>query len=74
MSDKTRVLTVVLEEDFRVDDMEDSLIPALKMMKGVISVEANVNNIETHTAYMRARYDLESKLWGALKKENTGIK
>lgn len=69
MSDKTRVLTVVLDEDFRVDDMEDSLIPAIKMMRGVIDVKANVSNIETHTAYAKARWDLQAKLWDALKEE-----
>jgi hypothetical protein len=69
MSDHTVVLTVVLDEDYRVDDVQ-YIIDAIKMIRGVGSVEANVANIETYTAYARARLDLEQRIWAALKESN----
>lgn len=69
MSDKTVVLTVVLDKEYRVDDMEDSLIPAIKLLKGVAEVKANVADYESYAAYARARHNLEMKLWSVLKPE-----
>jgi hypothetical protein len=67
MSDHTVVLTVVLDGDYRVDDA-GSIMDAIRMVKGVASVEANVADPDTHVAYMRARIDLEEKLFEALRK------
>lgn len=41
VSDHTVVLTVVLDKDYRVDDAE-GIISAIRMVKGVLSVDANV--------------------------------
>jgi hypothetical protein len=68
MSDHTVVLTVVLDKDYRVDDAE-CIMSAIRMVKGVLSVAANVSNIETHTAYSQARHDLEKKLLSVLRDE-----
>ena len=68
MSDHTVVLTVVLDKDYRVDDAE-SIMSAIGMIKGVISVEANVADSETHVAYIRVRCDLEKKLFDALREQ-----
>jgi len=73
MSDHTVVLTVVLDKDYRVDDAE-SIVSAIRMVKGVLTVEANVSDIGTHTAYTQARYDLEKKLWSALRGEDASAK
>ena len=61
MTDRVHSLTVVLEENTRVDDVEP-LIIAIKMMKGVISVTGNVADIESHIAEERARQKLGSKI------------
>ncbi|MDD5649637.1 MAG: hypothetical protein PHF86_04355 [Candidatus Nanoarchaeia archaeon] len=68
MSDRTTCLTVVLDNDFRIDDI-DSILNAIRMIKGVAEVKANVSNPEEFTAYIRAKMSLEKKLWEALKDE-----
>jgi hypothetical protein len=68
MSDRTMCLTVVLDKDYRVDDAE-AIMNAIRMVKGVLSVDANVANVDTYMAYARARTDLEKKLWEALQKD-----
>lgn len=65
MSDKTVALTVVLDQVYRVDDAK-AIMDAIKMIKGVATVEANVANIETYTAYSRAIMELETELFKAL--------
>jgi hypothetical protein len=69
MSDRTKCLTVVLDQDYRVDDDAQPIIEAIKMIKGVMSVEANVSDSGTYLAYTTARYELEQRLWNALKRE-----
>jgi hypothetical protein len=66
MSDRTVVLTVVLDKTYRVDDAE-SIMSAIRMVKGVLSVDANVSDVGTHAAYSQARSDLAEKLWSVLK-------
>lgn len=73
MSDHTVVLSVVLDKDYRVDDAE-CIMSAIRMVKGVLTVEANVSDVETHTEYTQARYDLEKKLWLALRGEDAAAK
>jgi len=65
MSDRTVALIVTLDKDYRVDDAK-SIIKAILMIKGVATVEPNIANMETYTAYSRARFDLEKKLFDAL--------
>lgn len=68
MSDRTKVLTVILDKDYRYEDAQ-SIITAVSMIKGVISVTPNVTDMSTHLAYTSARFDLEEKLWKALKEK-----
>jgi copper chaperone CopZ len=65
MSDHTVSLTVVLDKDYRVDDAE-AIMTAIRMVKGVSSVTANVADIDTHVAYVRAKTDLRDRLWKVL--------
>ena len=69
MSDRTRALTVLLDQDFRVDDVEETIMRAIKMIKHVIDVKANVADIETYTAYAKARHDIQTRLFDILKDE-----
>lgn len=66
MSDRTRVLTVLLDDDYRIDDI-GPLLNAIGMLKGIIDVKPNVSNLETYTAYSKARIDLESLVFKALR-------
>lgn len=66
MTDRTRLLTVMLDDEYRVDDVE-AIVHAIRMTKGVAKVEINVANASDWLAYSRARSELEKRLWDALK-------
>jgi len=66
MTDRYNALTVVFDKDIRSDDAE-RLINAIKMIKGVLSVEPNVSNVDSHIAYSKARQDISEKLWEVLR-------
>lgn len=68
MTDRISSITVVLENDIRTDDAE-SLLNAISMLKGVISVAGNVSDFETHVATARAKRDIETRLLRALRDE-----
>jgi hypothetical protein len=65
MTDRTNHLTVVLDQDYREDDVE-SIIKAIGMIKGVISVGVNVTDSRDYVARANARAELTSKLWDVL--------
>ncbi len=65
MTDRLNALTVVLEVDIRDDDAEP-LIAAIRMLRGVQSVEPRVADSRDHIAYMRARTDIGGKLFDVL--------
>jgi hypothetical protein len=67
MTNLVRYLTVVLDDDVRVDDVE-SLQAAVKMMKGVLTVElGRPTNTTDYIARMNARQELVSKLLEIIK-------
>lgn len=66
MTDRFFALTVALDKDIREDDAQP-IIAAIKMLRGVASVEPHVADLEFYTAYERARVDLVGKLWEVLK-------
>ena len=66
MTDRYFALTVVLEQNVRDDDAQH-IIDAIKQMRGVLSVEPHVANLEMHQAQDRARHELQQKLWAALR-------
>ena len=65
MTDRIHSVTVVFKENMRVDDAEATL-NAIRMIKGVISVEGNVADATSHMAESRARMDLRAKLFNAI--------
>ncbi len=65
MTDRYNALTIVLERDIRSDDAE-TIINAIKMIRGVISVSPNVVDMDSHIAYTRAQTDLSKKLFEVL--------
>lgn len=58
-------VTVVLDREIREDDAEHPLT-AIRMLKGVLSVEPHVADVETHIAETRVRRELGDKLWAVL--------
>ncbi len=62
MTDRIHSITVVLEENIRVDDAE-RILDALRMVKGVISADGNIADSESYMAESRARTELGAKLF-----------
>jgi hypothetical protein len=65
MTDRYNALTVILEVDTRDDDAE-ALINAIRMIRGVASVQPHIASYEHHMAEERAKLDLRKRLWEAL--------
>jgi hypothetical protein len=65
MTDRYNALTVALERDIRDDDAE-TLIQAIQMLRGVLTVEGNVADPASWLAQHRARTELANKLWAVL--------
>jgi hypothetical protein len=61
MTDRISALTVVLNQDIRSDDVE-VITNAIRMIRGVASVDLNVVEPREHIARERVRSDIESKL------------
>jgi len=66
MTDRINSLTVILEKDFREDDVED-IINAIYMVKGVLSVQKQIANVTDMIAAQRVRAELQAKIWEVLK-------
>jgi hypothetical protein len=60
MTDRTRHLTVVLEEDMRVDDAE-AVVNAIKMIRCVAEVE--VGPPPAHMARQEAKVELKREIF-----------
>jgi hypothetical protein len=57
VTDRIHCLTVVLKEDIR-DDAIEPVVNAIRMVKGVLSVEQHVADHNFHAAEDRARHEL----------------
>lgn len=68
MTDRLNALIVVLEQDIREDDARP-LIQAISQLRGVASVQPNVADIASHIAHTRARHEIETRLFKALREE-----
>lgn len=67
MTDRVKALTVVLKDDIRVDDIDvESIVSAIKMVKGVLDVKLHTTDISDHVARERVKAELISKLFKAL--------
>lgn len=66
MTNRIHGLLVVLDTDLREDDAE-SLVTALRQLRGVCAVQPLVVDPGTHAARTRARIELTQKLWDVLK-------
>lgn len=66
MTDRFNALTIVLDRDIRSDDAQ-SVIDAIKMVRGVQSVTPNIADMTDHIAYVRARGEIAAKLFEVLR-------
>lgn len=65
MTDRVRHLTVVLEDDFRVDDL-DAIVNAIQQIRGVAAVERHVVDGRDHIARLTARVALQREIYDVL--------
>ena len=70
MSDSFHSLLVILDRD-TPEETVGMLKDAILMLKGVISVDANVADISSAMAEARARREIGAKLWDALYPERS---
>lgn len=65
MTNRVKGLMISLEEDIREDDVE-TIVNAIKMIKGVQEVATSVVNHDDWMNRTRIRFELERKLYVAL--------
>ena len=69
MTDRVAQFTVTLDETQRTDDVE-VIVDAIKMIKGVLTVDKHVSGHEHYAAKMQARYELQHKILAVFKDDN----
>ncbi len=65
MTDRVNALTVVLDKDMRVDDIEH-MIAAISMLKGVKKVSMHITDVADHVADVRAKREVRDKLYALI--------
>lgn len=66
MTDRLKGCTVTFDKSIREDDAE-SILNAIRMIKGVGNVSPSVDNFEDQMNRARTRFELEKKLWEVLR-------
>jgi hypothetical protein len=67
MTDRLKGVLVTFDREIRDDDAE-SILTALKMIKGVLSVDPYVAEAEDYMMYERGHYDARKKMMDFLMK------
>lgn len=62
MTDIFNALVVILDKDMREDDAE-TLLTAIRQLRGVLSVSGNISDINSHIAEQRVKSELANKLF-----------
>ena len=57
MTDRVKALTVVLDTDYRIDDIQ-VLVDAIKMMRCVAAVETHITSFEDYMTRARVRAEI----------------
>jgi hypothetical protein len=61
MADRLKGVTVTFAEDLRVEDAE-AILNAIRMIKGVIDVQASVTNPDDHMTRALVRMELRARI------------
>jgi hypothetical protein len=67
MTDRVKALTVFLEQDKRIDDIE-GLVDAIRHMRGVLDVSVEVSDINAALYERRAKNELRPHVLDLLEK------
>jgi len=68
MTDRIKGFTIVLDKNYRDDDVE-TIKNAIEMIRGVSSVEPVVANMDDFIVEQRVKSELRAKFYEFLKKE-----
>jgi len=71
MTDRYAGLVVTLERDIREDDAEP-ILDAIRLIRGVASVEPVIGDYRTHMAEQRARLRYRKLLWKVFEESDHG--
>lgn len=66
MTDRVHALTVILDKEYREDDVQH-IVDAIKMTKGVLDVQEHITNPDVYYAQETAKNDLRSQILEILK-------
>lgn len=66
MTDRYKGCVVTFDRDVREDDVEPLML-AIRMLRGVKSVDLKMANVDDHMNRERIRSEIEEKLWAALR-------
>ena len=67
MTDRIHSVTIVLDADYRTDDVEP-ILTALRMVRGVADVQPNVADSNAYMARARVASDLGDEILGLFRK------
>jgi hypothetical protein len=65
VTDRVGAITVILEKDWRADDVQ-AVINALKMIRGVADAMPEVTSVTDAIARVRVRREMIDKIFGAI--------
>lgn len=66
MTDRIHALTVILDGDYRDDDVQ-TIVQAIQMIRGVSDVTTHVTDLQDHAARERVKTELREKLFDLLR-------
>lgn len=66
MSDRIKGLVITLDKDYRDDDVQ-VIVNAIKMIKGVVTVDTSLYDISDSINRNRIKMELEEKIWDIFK-------
>lgn len=66
MTDRVNGLTVYLEEDYRIDDVQ-AIIDSITMTRGVLKVEPIIVDSSTFIAEERGKFEIKTKIYDFLR-------
>ncbi len=72
MTDRIKGFYVALENDTREDDALP-IMKAVGQLRGVLSVEPNISDVDDWIAENRAKAAMAVRLWDALYNKETGL-
>jgi|GEM_PF-1793986 len=62
MTDRVHALTVILEREYRDDDVE-AIVNAIKMMRGVLDVKPHIiEDIDFYSSREQAKFELRQEM------------